>query len=121
MKFSTVLVCAAAIAAVAVAPAGASTAEWAGEGANALNSASYVKVMENTGPLAGTWTLTGITAWNGAAQVAFTCVSNRPYAAAYSASAQGALPAGNYVHQLSVFNQWDGDRKSTRLNSSHNA
>ena len=88
----------------------ASTAEWTGEGANALNSASYVKVMENTGPLAGTWTLTGITAWNGAAQVAFTCVSNRPYAAAYSASAQGALPAGNYVHQLSVFNQWDGSR-----------
>jgi len=88
----------------------ASTDEWTGEGANALNSASYVKVMENTGPLAGTWTLTGITAWNGAAQVAFACVSNRPYAAAYSASALGAMPAGNYVHQLSVFNQWDGSR-----------
>ena len=97
-------------ATMASAPAVASTAEWTGEGANALNSASYMKVMENTGPLAGTWTLTGITAWNGAAQVAFACVSNRPYAAAYSASAQGALPAGNYVHQLSVFNQWDGSR-----------
>ena len=97
-------------ATMASAPAVASTAEWTGEGANALNSASYVKVMENTGPLAGTWTLTGITAWNGSAQVAFACVSNRPYAAAYSGSVQGALPAGNYVHQLSVFNQWDGSR-----------
>ena len=99
------------VASIAIATTAiASTAEWTGEGANALNSASYVKVMENTGPLAGTWTLTGITAWNGAAQVAFTCVSNRPYAWAYSASAQGALPAGNYVQQLSVFNQWDGSR-----------
>jgi len=99
------------VASIAIATTAiASTAEWTGEGANALNSASYVKVMENTGPLAGTWTLTGITAWNGAAQVAFACVSNRPYAAAYSSSAQGALPAGNYVQQLSVFNQWDGSR-----------
>ena len=99
------------VASIAIATTAiASTAEWTGEGANALNSASYVKVMENTGPLAGTWSLTGITAWNGAAQVAFTCVSNRPYAWAYSGSAQGALPAGNYVQQLSVFNQWDGSR-----------
>ena len=97
-------------AAAAVAPAVASTAEWSGEGANALNSASYVKVMEKSGPLAGTWSLVGITAWNGAEQVAFTVVSNRPYAAANSATAQGAMPAGNYVHQLSVFNQWDGSR-----------
>ena len=93
MKFSTCLCNCVAVAAAAVAPAVASTAEWAGEGANTLNSASYVKVMENSGPLAGTWTLTGITAWNGAAQVAFSCVSNRPYAAANAASAQGAMPA----------------------------
>ena len=93
MKISATLACAAAIATATVAPAVASTAEWTGEGANALNSASYVKVMENSGPLAGTWTLTGITAWNGAAQVAFSCVSNRPYAAANAASAQGAMPA----------------------------
>ena len=110
MKISTTLARAAAIAAAAAASAVASTAEWTGEGANALNSASYVKVMENSGPLAGTWSLVGITAWNGAEQVAFTCVSNRPYAAANAASAQGAMPAGNYVHQLSVFNQWDGSR-----------
>ena len=99
------------VASIAIATTAiASTAEWTGEGANALNSASYVKVMENTGPLAGTWTLTGITAWNGAAQVAFACVSNRPYAAENASAAQGAMPAGNYVHQLSVFNQWDGSR-----------
>ena len=110
MKISTTLARAAAIAAAAAASAVASTAEWTGEGANALHSASYVKVMENSGPLAGTWSLVGITAWNGAEQVAFTCVSNRPYAAANAASAQGAMPAGNYVHQLSVFNQWDGSR-----------
>ena len=71
-----------------------------------LKSNSYVKVMENAGPLAGTWSLKGITAWNGAKQVAFTCVSNRPYASATNGG--GAMPNGNYVHQLSVFNQWDG-------------
>ena len=73
-----------------------------------LKSKSYVKVMENAGPLAGTWSLKGITAWNGAKQVAFTCVSNRPYASATNGG--GAMPNGNYVHQLSVFNQWDGVR-----------
>ena len=113
MKFSTVLVCAAAIATAAVAPAVASTEEWTGEGANALNSAAYVKVMESSGPLAGTWSLVGITAWNGAAQVAFSVVSNRPYASGTLNSGDarlGEMPAGNYVHQLSVFNQWDGSR-----------
>jgi len=100
-------------ATMASASAVASTTEWTGDGANALNSTSYVKVMENSGPLAGTWTLTGITAWNGAAQVAFTCVSNRPYASGTLNSGDarlGEMPAGNYVQQLSVFNQWDGSR-----------
>lgn len=73
-----------------------------------LVSTKYVKIMENTGPLAGTWSLEGITAWNGAAQVAFACTSNRPYASATNGG--GAMPAGSYVHQLSVFNQWDGQR-----------
>ena len=73
-----------------------------------LKSTGYVKVMENTGPLAGTWSLEGITAWNGAAQVAFACTSNRPYAS--DSNGSGAMPAGSYVHQLSVFNQWDGSR-----------
>jgi len=94
-------------------PSMASTTEWTGGGANALNSTAYVKVMENSGPLAGTWSLVGITAWNGAAQVAFSVVSNRPYASGTLNSGDarlGAMPAGNYVHQLSVFNQWDGSR-----------
>ena len=104
MKISATLACAAAIATAAVAPAVASTEEWTGEGANALNSASYVKVMENSGPLAGTWSLVGITAWNGTAQVPFTCVSNRPYASATMTAAdaaRGDMPTGNYVHQVS--------------------
>ena len=71
---------------------------------------SYVKIMENAGTLKDNWTLAGITAFNGSEQVAFACVSNRPYAPATASTAIGELPAGNYVHQLSVFNTWDGVR-----------
>lgn len=71
---------------------------------------SYVKIMENAGTLKDNWTLAGITAFNGSEQVAFACVSNRPYASATASTAIGELPAGNYVHQLSVFNTWDGVR-----------
>ncbi len=75
-----------------------------------LNSASYVKIMDHAGPLAGTWSLAGITAHNGAQQTYFLCTSNRIYTSATAAAAVGALPKGPYVHQLSVFNQWDGTR-----------
>lgn len=44
-----------------------------------LNTAAYKKVMEDAGPLVGNWSLPGIVAWNGAEQVAFSVVSNRPY------------------------------------------
>ena len=71
---------------------------------------SYVKIMENAGTLKDNWTLAGITAFNDSEQVAFACVSNRPYTAATASSTIGELPAGNYVHQLSVFNTWDGVR-----------
>lgn len=70
---------------------------------------SYAKVAESAGPITGL-SLSGITAFNGTGQVEFACVSNRPYAAATADSAIGQLPAGNYVHQLSVFNCWDGTR-----------
>ncbi len=69
---------------------------------------SYVKIMENAGTLKDNWTLAGITAFNGSEQVAFACVSNRPYTAAKANSTIGELPAGDYIHQLSVFNTWDG-------------
>ena len=78
-----------------------------------LDSTAYVKVLDESGPLAGTWSLNGITAYNGTAQVAFAAVSNRPYASDTMASAdafRGEMPIGKYVHQLSVFNQWDGSR-----------
>lgn len=71
---------------------------------------SYAKIMENAGTLKDNWTLAGITAFNGSEQVAFACVSNRPYTAAKTDSAIGELQAGDYVHQLSVFNTWDGVR-----------
>ena len=78
-----------------------------------LNSIAYTRVLENAGPLAGRWSLSGITAWNGMEQTAFACVSNRLYASdtmALGDARLGAMPAGSYVHQLSVFNQWDGSR-----------
>ena len=73
-----------------------------------LNSPGYVKVVANAGPLAGAWSLKGITAWNGTEQTAFACMSNRLYQTAMNGG--GAMPSGRYVHQLSVFNQWDGMR-----------
>ncbi len=71
-----------------------------------LNSSAYVKVAEGT--LEDTLSLCGITAFNGTEQVDFVCVSNRPYET--SSSAISGLPSGSYVHQLSVFNNWDGSR-----------
>lgn len=70
---------------------------------------SYAKVADSAGPITGL-TLSGLTAFDGTEQVAFTCVSNRPYAAYTAPSAIGELPAGDYVTQLSVFNCWDGTR-----------
>ena len=70
---------------------------------------SYVKVADSAGPITGL-SLSGLTAVDGTEQVAFTCVSNRPYAAYTAPSAIGELPAGKYVTQLSVFNCWDGTR-----------
>ena len=89
------------------------SANYGGETAVSLDSTAYVKVMEDAGPLAGRWSLKGITAWNGAEQASFACVSNRPYASATMTAAdaaRGDMPTGNYVHQVSVFNQWDGLR-----------
>ncbi|MBR0057258.1 MAG: hypothetical protein IJP66_08005, partial [Kiritimatiellae bacterium] len=71
-----------------------------------LSSSAYVKVAEGT--LEDTLSLSGITAYNGTGQVDFTCVSNRPYAT--SSTVVSGLPSGSYVHQLSVFNNWDGTR-----------
>ena len=87
---------------------GASAAHAANvsEVAVSLNSTAYVKVAEGT--LKDTISLSGITAFNGAAQVDFVCVSNRPYGT--SSTAISGLPAGSYVQQLSVFNNWDGSR-----------
>ena len=72
-----------------------------------LNSSQYALVTNNAGSLRD-FTLSGITAYNGAGQVAFACVSNRPYATASSAVA--GLPSGAYTHQLSIFNAWTGTR-----------
>ena len=72
-----------------------------------LNSSQYAVVTNNAGPLRD-FTLSGITAYDGAAQVEFACVSNRPYATASSAVA--GLPSGAYTHQLSTFNAWTGTR-----------
>ena len=79
----------------------------------ALDSTTYVKVLEDAGPMAGRWLFKGITAWNGTEQTPFACVSNRPYASATMTAAdaaRGDMPTGNYVHQVSMFNQWDGLR-----------
>ena len=72
-----------------------------------LNSTAYVK-LDVQGTLKDTLSLSGITAFNGAAQVDFVCVSNRPYET--SSTTISGLPDGSYVHQLSVFNNWDGSR-----------
>ncbi|MBQ6923884.1 MAG: hypothetical protein IJQ73_04515 [Kiritimatiellae bacterium] len=73
-----------------------------------LNSTAYVKLDVQGTLLKDTLSLSGITAFNGAEQVDFVCVSNRPYET--SSTAISGLPAGSYVHQLSVFNNWDGSR-----------
>lgn len=72
-----------------------------------LNSTAYVK-LDVQGTLKDTLSLSGITAFNGAEQVDFVCVSNRPYET--SSTTISGLPDGSYVHQLSVFNNWDGSR-----------
>ena len=87
----------------------AASASWATTDITATLTNSYAKVAESAGPITGL-SLSGITAFNGTEQVAFACVSNRPYAAATASAAIGELPAGPYVHQLSVFNYWDGTR-----------
>lgn len=74
-----------------------------------LNSSQYAVVTNNAGPLRD-FTLSGITAYDGAAQVEFSVVSNRPYATATAGTALGAMPAGPYTHQLSTFNAWTGTR-----------
>ena len=89
--------------------AGATLAAHAETDITVSLTTSYAKVAESAGPITGL-SLSGITAFNGTEQVEFVCVSNRPYAAAAADSAIGQLPAGNYVHQLSVFNCWDGTR-----------
>ena len=84
-----------------------------GDVAVELNSAAYKKVMEDAGPLAGNWSLPGIVAWNGAEQVAYSVVSNRPYDSGTLAAGSaecGEMPLGPYVCRLSVFNHWSGER-----------
>lgn len=87
----------------------AASASWATTDIAATLTTSYAKVAESAGPITGL-SLSGITAFDGTGQVEFACVSNRPYAAETADSAIGELPAGSYVHQLSVFNYWDGTR-----------
>ena len=101
-KLATVAAFAAAAALLTATARAANVSEIA----VSLNSSAYVKVAE--GMLKDTLSLSGITAYNGMAQVDFVCVSNRPYAT--TTSAVSGLPAGSYVHQLSVFNNWDGSR-----------
>ncbi|MBR1608099.1 MAG: hypothetical protein IJ678_00615 [Kiritimatiellae bacterium] len=85
----------------------AALASWAATDITVTLTTSYVKVADAAGPITGL-SLAGITAFGGSEQVEFTCVSNRPYAAVANSPASGELPAGDYVHQLSVFNCWDG-------------
>lgn len=87
----------------------AASASWATTDIATTLTTSYAKVAESAGPITGL-SLSGITAFDGTGQVEFACVSNRPYAAETADSAIGELPAGPYVHQLSVFNYWDGTR-----------
>ena len=87
----------------------ASTEEWTGE----LKSASYMKVMENSGSLVGNWSLAGAKAWDGEDLGVFTVVSNRPYdsgVVADGSAERGDMPVGPYVCRLSVLNRWNGSR-----------
>lgn len=87
----------------------AASASWATTDIATTLTTSYAKVAKSAGLITGL-SLSGITAFDGTGQVEFACVSNRPYAAETADSAIGELPAGPYVHQLSVFNYWDGTR-----------
>ena len=95
------------IAAAMTAATAAAAVENVANVAVALSGGTYVKVLADAGALKEL-SLTGITAWNGAAQVAFACVSNRPCAS--SSATQPGLPSGEFVYQLSVFNAWSGTR-----------
>ena len=75
--------------------------EWNSPGGVVLNSDTYKKIFVNAGPLKEL-TLVGFTASDGV----YTVVTNRPYAT--GSSTPPGLPSGDYIHQLSHGNLYDG-------------
>ncbi|MBQ6247909.1 MAG: hypothetical protein IJK04_13645, partial [Kiritimatiellae bacterium] len=75
--------------------------EWNSPCGVVLNSSTYKKIFVNAGPLEEL-TLVGFTASDGV----YTVVTNRPYAT--GSSTPPGLPSGDYIHQLSHGNLYDG-------------
>lgn len=75
--------------------------EWNSPCGVVLNSSAYKKIFVNAGPLEEL-TLVGFTASDGV----YTVVTNRPYAT--GSSTPPGLPSGDYIHQLSHGNLYDG-------------
>ena len=84
--------------------------EWCAPGGVTIDGDSYKKIFADAGTLDDEISLVGFETDEGV----YTVVSNRPYAV--TSSAINGIPSGNYSHQMSVGNIWDGaTTKSLRL------
>ena len=89
----------------------AETYVWTADGTS-VNSDSYVKIFDDVGPFNGRLRLVGFSTAEGD----YIVTSNRVHELASASSAIGALPAGSYVHQMSVGARFDGTTtKSLRV------
>ncbi|MBQ6246197.1 MAG: hypothetical protein IJK04_04980 [Kiritimatiellae bacterium] len=84
---------------------------WTG-GDTAIDSDSYVKIIDDVGTFSGALRLVGFSTADGD----YTITSNRLHVSATAGSAIGELPAGAYFHQISSGARFDGTAtKSIRV------